>query len=126
MQTAFKKNKINSAKAEVACFYETESEWDSPFLTRSFHRSESAGRQKKAGTLLPSHRPVRPVPTSPLPCYNPDGITARRAENGGGREKRHAVNKTSSKITFGTYPLVFFSIIQYLSRFYGATKTNGR
>lgn len=44
---------------------------NSPFLIQSFHRSELAGQQKTAGTLLPSHRPARPAPTSPLLCYNP-------------------------------------------------------
>lgn len=44
---------------------------DSPFLIQSFHRSELAGQQKMVDSLLPSHRPVRPVPTSLPLCYIP-------------------------------------------------------
>lgn len=96
---------------------------DSPFLIQSFHKSELVGQQKMAGTLLPSHRPVRPVPTSPLLCYTP--IINRK--KGWRKNRHHNIKQINTKVfkshlatgiqsrNYTAAPVEFPPLINYLS-----------
>lgn len=61
---------------------------NSPSLKQSFHRSEWADQQRKAGTLLPSRRRVHPMPTSLLLCYTPGGCSGGHDKDGVTEEER--------------------------------------